>query len=121
MSARRGPCFSDAVGHFNADDGWAMASHVALSALMALFPFLIFVAAFAGSIGEASLADRVAELVFTVWPVEVAPADRRRGPPRAGAHSRQPAHHLGGGRCLPCLQRRRGDPHRPQPRLSRRR
>jgi membrane protein len=62
----------DAGGHFNADDGWAMASHVALSALMALFPFLIFVAAFAGSIGEASLADRVAELVFTVWPSEVA-------------------------------------------------
>lgn len=63
---------SDAFGHFNDDDGWAMASHVALSALMALFPFLIFVAAFAGSIGEASLADRVAELVFTVWPAAVA-------------------------------------------------
>ncbi len=63
---------SDAYGHFNADDGWAMASHVALSALMALFPFLIFVAAFAGSIGEAGLADRVAELVFTVWPAAVA-------------------------------------------------
>src|SRR5260221_1865473 len=63
---------ADAFGHFNDDDGWAMASHVALSALMALFPFLIFVAAFAGSIGEASLADRVAELVFTVWPAAVA-------------------------------------------------
>ena len=63
---------ADAFGHFNADDGWAMASHVALSALMALFPFLIFVAAFAGSIGEAGLANRVAELVFTVWPAEVA-------------------------------------------------
>ena len=62
----------DAVGHFNADDGWAMASHVALSALMALFPFLIFVAAFAGTIGEAGLANRVAELVFAAWPAEVA-------------------------------------------------
>jgi len=31
----------DAFGHFNADDGWAMASHVALSALLALFPFLL--------------------------------------------------------------------------------
>ena len=63
---------SDAFGHFNADDGWAMASHVALSALMALFPFLIFVAAFAGSIGEAGLANRVAEIVFNAWPAEVA-------------------------------------------------
>jgi uncharacterized BrkB/YihY/UPF0761 family membrane protein len=32
----------DAVTHFNNDDGWAMASHVALSILMALFPFMIF-------------------------------------------------------------------------------
>jgi membrane protein len=63
---------ADAVGHFNADDGWAMASHVALSALMALFPFLIFVAAFAGTLGEAGLADRVAQLMFTVWPTAVA-------------------------------------------------
>jgi membrane protein len=63
---------ADAFGHFNADDGWAMASHVALSGLMALFPFLIFVAAFAGSIGEAGLANRVAELIFAAWPEEVA-------------------------------------------------
>jgi membrane protein len=63
---------ADALGHFNADDGWAMASHVALSALMALFPFLIFVAAFAGTLGESSLANRVAELVFAAWPAEVA-------------------------------------------------
>lgn len=63
---------ADAFGHFNADDGWAMASHVALSALMALFPFLIFVAAFAGSIGEAALASRVAEILFATWPAEVA-------------------------------------------------
>jgi len=62
----------DAVNHFNADDGWAMASHVALSALMALFPFLIFVAAFAGTLGEAGLADRVAQIVFATWPTEVA-------------------------------------------------
>jgi membrane protein len=62
----------DALTHFNADDGWAMASHVSLSALMALFPFLIFVAAFAGTLGEESLANRVAEIVFAAWPAEVA-------------------------------------------------
>ena len=49
-----------------------MASHVALSVLMALFPFLIFVAALAGFVGEEGLSVRVAEIVFTAWPKEVA-------------------------------------------------
>jgi membrane protein len=62
----------DAFGHLNADDGWAMASHVALSGLMALFPFLIFVAALAGFIGQEPLATRVADLLFEVWPPDVA-------------------------------------------------
>ncbi|HET7714915.1 MAG TPA: YihY/virulence factor BrkB family protein [Bauldia sp.] len=62
----------DALGHLNDDDGWAMASHVALSALMAVFPFLIFVAALAGFIGEADLASRVASLLFETWPKDVA-------------------------------------------------
>ncbi len=72
LARRAWVVLSDAFGHFNADDGWAMASHVALSALMALFPFLIFVAAFAGTLGEESLANRVAEIVFAAWPAEVA-------------------------------------------------
>ena len=55
---------SDSVGHLNADDGWAMASHVALSGLMALFPFLIFVAALAGFVGQERLAEQVADLLF---------------------------------------------------------
>jgi membrane protein len=63
---------ADAFGHFTADDGWAMASHVALSALMALFPFFIFVAAFAGTFGDPNLANNVAEMVFSAWPPEVA-------------------------------------------------
>ena len=58
----------DALGHLNDDDGWAMASHVALSTLMAVFPFLIFVAALAGFIGEADLASRVAASLFDTWP-----------------------------------------------------
>ena len=33
----------DAYYKFLADDGWAIASHIALSALMSLFPFLILV------------------------------------------------------------------------------
>lgn len=62
----------DAVGHFLADDGWAMASYVALSALMALFPFLIFVATVAGSAGEDGLVGQVVNLLFATWPAEVA-------------------------------------------------
>src|ERR1043166_9196935 len=63
---------ADSVGHLNADDGWAMASHVALSGLMALFPFLIFVAALAGFMGQEPLAQQVADLLFQAWPPEVA-------------------------------------------------
>lgn len=63
---------SDAFGHFLWDDGWAMASHVALSALMALFPFLIFVASLAGFVGVGGLSVRVAEILFAVWPQDVA-------------------------------------------------
>ncbi len=62
----------DAVGHFRADDGWAMASNVALSALMAIFPFVIFVTALAGFIGQQSLARAVAAILFETWPADVA-------------------------------------------------
>ena len=41
----------DALGHFNDDDGWAMASHLAITALMALFPFLIFATTLASFLG----------------------------------------------------------------------
>jgi len=69
---RLGKVVLDALRSFNADDGWAMASHVSLSALMAVFPFLIFVATLAAFIGDAGLGDRVADLVFASWPAEVA-------------------------------------------------
>ena len=49
----------DAFYRFNADDGWAIASHIALSALMSLFPFLIVVTALAGFFGTKELADEV--------------------------------------------------------------
>ena len=62
----------DAFLRFNADDGWAIASHIALSTLMALFPFLIVVTALAGFIGSTNLADEVARLVVAAWPKEVA-------------------------------------------------
>lgn len=62
----------DAFLRFHADDGWAIASHIALSTLMALFPFLIVVTSLAGFIGSTNLADEVARLVVAAWPKEVA-------------------------------------------------
>jgi membrane protein len=62
----------DAFMRFHADDGWAIASHIALSTLMALFPFLIVVTSLAGFIDSTNLADEVARLVVAAWPKEVA-------------------------------------------------
>jgi len=61
----------DAFYRFNADDGWAIASHIALSMLMSLFPFLILITAIAGFIGSNDLADEVARLIIAAWPREV--------------------------------------------------
>ncbi len=64
---------ADAFRHFLADDGWAIASHIALSTLMALFPFLIVVTALAGFFfGSKELADEAARILLEAWPKEVA-------------------------------------------------
>jgi membrane protein len=62
----------EAFWRFNRDDGWAIASHIALSILMAVFPFLIVVTAIAGFAGSTNLADEVARLLFAAWPQQVA-------------------------------------------------
>lgn len=62
----------DAYRRFNANYGWAIASHIALSTLMSLFPFLILVTAIAGFIGSKSLADEVGRILIEAWPAEVA-------------------------------------------------
>jgi membrane protein len=62
----------DAFYTFLADDGWAIASHIALSALMALFPFLIVLTSLAGFFGSKELADQAAELMLQAWPKRVA-------------------------------------------------
>jgi len=63
----------EAYYKFLADDGWAIASHIALSALMSLFPFLILVTALAGFLfGSTQLADEVAGILLQMWPTEVA-------------------------------------------------
>lgn len=62
----------DAVLRFLQDDGWAIASHIALSILTSLFPFLIFVTALAGFFGTKTLADEAARLLLQAWPQQVA-------------------------------------------------
>ena len=63
----------DAFYTFLADDGWAIASHIALSTLMALFPFLIVLTSLAGFFfGSRELADQAASLFLETWPQQVA-------------------------------------------------
>lgn len=64
----------DALNHFLADDGWAIASHIALSALMALFPFLIVITSLAGFFGSQNLADQAVDIILETWPDQVADA-----------------------------------------------
>ncbi len=64
----------DAFYTFLADDGWAIASHIALSALMALFPFLILITSLAGFFGSKELADQAVNLMLETWPSQVANA-----------------------------------------------
>jgi membrane protein len=64
----------EALKRFNRDDGWAIASHIALSALMSLFPFFLVLTAFAGIFGSQDLADEAAKLMLEAWPEEVAGA-----------------------------------------------
>ena len=61
----------DAFYRFNADDGWAIASHIALSVLMSMFPFLILVTAIAGFFGSENLAAEVARIIVEAWPRQV--------------------------------------------------
>lgn len=79
----------DAFWQFNRDDGWAIASHIALSSLMALFPFFLVLTALAGIIGSDNLADEAANLLLEAWPEEVAgPISREIHNVLVGAHGR---------------------------------
>jgi membrane protein len=62
----------DAFYTFLADDGWAIASHIALSTLMALFPFLIVLTSLAGFFGSKELADQAAGIMLEILPNQVA-------------------------------------------------
>ena len=62
----------DAFWHFSEDDGWAMASHVALSTLLAIFPFLIFGTALGSFLGADQFATTAVHFIFDTWPASIA-------------------------------------------------
>jgi membrane protein len=61
-----------ALLHFNKSDGWAMASHVALSGMIAIFPFLIFTTSLAGFFSNKIEGKGIIGLAFDYWPKEIA-------------------------------------------------
>lgn len=63
---------SSAAVRFDADDGWAIASHVALSMLLSLFPFLVILGTLAALFGTQEMATEAAQLVLSTWPKGVA-------------------------------------------------
>ena len=83
----------DAFYTFLADDGWAIASHIALSTLMALFPFLIVLTSLAGFFGSKELADQAVELMLQVWPQAGRGFAVERNPRRADDDARRCADH----------------------------
>ncbi|AVO39428.1 YihY/virulence factor BrkB family protein [Pukyongiella litopenaei] len=62
----------DAVRRFNDKGGWIMSSHVAMSIMLALFPFILFVVALAGFLSQDLDLNEMTELIFGAWPAEIA-------------------------------------------------
>ena len=63
----------DAFLRFLGDDGWAIASHIALSTLMSLFPFVIFLTALTSFFFDSEeLAEKAAQILLEAWPEQVA-------------------------------------------------
>ncbi|WP_020179448.1 YihY/virulence factor BrkB family protein [Methylopila sp. M107] len=66
------PITWDVLRRFEAHYGWAIAAHVAMSGLLAIFPFLIFVTALAAFLGAGDASASVVRLIFDTWPPGVA-------------------------------------------------
>lgn len=63
--------FLTALRRFTLKSGWVMSSHVAMFAMLALFPFILFSIALAGSLSENVINDDVIALIFGAWPPDV--------------------------------------------------
>lgn len=61
-----------AFQRFNEKGGWVMSSHVAMSLMMALFPFILFLVALAGQIAQNVDVEQLIELTMGGWPEQVA-------------------------------------------------
>ena len=70
----------DAYWRLAEDDGWAIASHLAMSTLTSMFPFLIFVTALAGFVGSTDLSEAGREPVVRRLATPGRGADRARDP-----------------------------------------
>ncbi|AHA27652.1 YihY/virulence factor BrkB family protein [Candidatus Liberibacter americanus] len=62
----------DAIEHFMEEDGWAMASHISLSTLLSIFPFIFFGANLAGFLGAHQFVATVMDVLFSTWPEVIA-------------------------------------------------
>lgn len=62
----------DALMRFNDKGGWVMSSHVAMSMMLALFPFVLFIVALAAALSQNIDVDNLIELVFGSWPDHIA-------------------------------------------------
>jgi membrane protein len=63
---------ASAALQFNRNDGWAHSSHIALSLLMALFPFCIFSLSLAGQLSSNLNSSDLVTFVFGAWPDQIA-------------------------------------------------
>jgi len=61
----------DVHRRFVADDGFALSGNIAFSSLLAFFPFLIFLTALAGFLGNEPLARTVIDYLLSVAPAEI--------------------------------------------------
>ena len=61
-----------AILRFNDNHGWILSSHVAMSLMLALFPFMLFVVALAGAMSRDVNIDDLIQLIFGVWPDDIA-------------------------------------------------
>lgn len=62
----------NATRRFDRKSGWVMSSHIAMSMMLALFPFILFVISLAGFLSQDVNTDDLVGLVFGAWPDEVA-------------------------------------------------
>lgn len=61
-----------AVERFNRKGGWVMSSHIAMSMMLSLFPFILFIVSLAGFLSQDVDSSDLVGLVFGAWPEDVA-------------------------------------------------